>query len=774
MHEIAADIRYACRILRKSPGFTTAAMATLTLSLGAIIAMFSIIHAVLLRPLLYKDPDRLVHVLADHPDDPRSGVAYNSYELWRIANHSFENLAVYYRDTGWSRVTLPHEAGPESVQAGFVSASFFSVLGVSPSGGRTFLNWEERQHLPLAVLSDGLWRRYFGGSPNAMGQPITIDGRAFTVIGVMPAEFHFPARDIQLWLPITTNRYWTERLVADDIHSRGYFMRWNVVARLRTNVDRSRATRELETLSDRIAAEDPDWNLGLPLRVVPLDNEVDSSQRSALWVLFGAVALVLLIGCTNVANLMLAQGAGRARELAMRTALGASKLRIARQILTESCVLVFASVALAVPIAALAIRCFIQFDPTDLPRMNETRIDGVVLCFGASMALLTAFLFGLIPAVRATWTEPREVLQSAALSISGRSRTGGILMSSEIALATVVLSAAGLLIRSLDAIDRLDPGFQPDHVLTLNLRLPAGTSETRQADFQRQLELRLKGVRNIRFVGGIRGLFELGRPPSNSLRAVEGRPPDGGMTAPLTWNTVSGNYFQAMGIRLLSGRYFSNRDTATSPLVAIIDDAMAKRYWPDENALGQRFKGQDRRGQNDDWLTVIGVVRNSRRQGLEQDPTPHVYEWSEQAGPITDCVIRTTSDPAQLAGTVRQAVREIDPSAVLMNVATLTDRIALQTAPRRFRTWLLSLFAAIALLLSGVGIYGVISYATQRRTREIGIRMALGADPGAVLMLIFRQGIRWIVAGILAGTMGALAATRLMAGLLFGWCPLIR
>jgi putative ABC transport system permease protein len=765
------DVRYAIRTLRQSPGFTATASITLLLGIWATTAIFSVVNAVLLRSLPYFKPDRLVHVVSDDPRDSRSGVPWRVFEATKSANGPFSDIAAYYRNTGWSRVTIGGTEQPETAQAGFATASLFSTLGVLPSLGRVFTADEVQKRELLAIVSESLWQRRFHSDLSAIGRMINIDSRAFTVIGVMPRSFQFPARETQIWLPITTNRYWDDELSRDGVHGRGYYMRWNIAGRLRPNVTAGAATQYMDRLTSQLAGEDPDWNMGLTLKIVPFGVELSGNTRLGLLVLFGSACLVLLIGCANVANLLLARGSARLQELSVRVALGATGGRIIRQILTESLVLVVVSACGAILLARAVIRLLVLYGPVDLPRLDETSVDWRVLCFAIGVSGLAALFFGIVPALRAGRSDPGDYLKQGGRTHTDSKatvRAGAVLIVSEFAFAVVLLIASGLLIRSLQAVEGVRLGFAADNVLTLQIRLPDGASPAQTAGFEEQVLSRLGTLPGAEYAGGIKNLFELGRPPDNSLRAVEGRPPQARDIGALTWTTVSGEYFRAMGIPLLAGRYFSEHDTVNAPLVAIVDEAMARRYWPGENAVVKRFKGQDARGSNDEWLTVIGVVANARRQGLVQEPTPHVYEWHKQASPVGSFVIGTKANPAALANSIRAAIRQIEPHAVVSGIMPMRRHIESQTAARRFQTWLLGLFAGLAMILSMVGIYGVISYATARRTHEIGVRIAVGATQKSILTMVLRHGLVLSLCGLGAGFAAAMAVTRILSGLLYG------
>jgi predicted permease len=765
---LAADLPFAFRSLRNSPGFTITALLTLVLGIGATTAIFSVVYAVLLRPLPYRAPQSLVHIVAEEPGDARSGVPYVLFEALQSRNRALQQMAVYYRNTGFSRVTVGGRNEPESVQAGFSSAELFPVLGLSPAQGRYFDDAEVKRAEPVAVISDQLWQRRFGGGA-VLGKTVEVDDRPFTIIGVMPVEFHFPAKETQLWLPITANRFWQERPSPDAIHSRGFFMRWNLVARLKPGRSLDEARQEVLGLASHLAGQDKSWNMGLPVKVSPLSIEIDEKPKLVLVLLLGAVGMVLLIACANVANLLLARGAARNKEFSIRLALGASQGRIVQQILTESLLLAGAATGLAVVFASWSVQLLARWAPADLPRLEETSLDTPVLFFTLCVSVITAVLFGLGPAVRAARSNPEAGLRAGGRGVTGSdSQASRVLIVLEFALAVVLVTAAGLLLRSLWATGGVELGFRPSQVLTIRLQPPAAMPQALRAAFFDRIQERIKSIPGVQSVGGIRGLFELGNAPSNNLRMVEGETVERVAGRPLTWTTVSGDFFQAIGIQLLTGRMFSERDVATSGLVAVVDQSLAKRYWPNQNPIGRRFKGQDRRGTNDDWITVIGVAADARRQGVEQQSTPHVFLWHRQSEPVTEWVIRTSTAPEALMPAVRGAVRGVDARTVIANLMPMEKHLQLQSAERRFETWLLTLFAGLALLLAAVGIYGVMSHATVRRTHEIGVRMALGADRLAVIRMILSQGVGLAAAGLCIGVMLSIAVTQLLSSLLFG------
>jgi predicted permease len=774
MNWLLQDIRYGLRSLARSRGFTMIAVLTLAIGIGANTSIFSVIEAVILRPLPYKDPARLV-LLADSRNPQDGGFLHKDFESVKSENRTLEDVAEYYRDSGFSRVTIAGAGEPQSVQGAFVTANFLPLMGVSPILGRVFNPEEERRRDRVIVLSHQLWMNRFGGSPDVLGQKLQIDGFASQIIGVMPKTFQFPAQDQQFWAPLTTNRYWGDPSFTGNTglpHSSGFYQRWQVIGRLKSGIKIQQAQLEIDTIFVRLRQADNDPNRVIGIVVQPLRINLTGNTRQAFAVLFTAVVFVLLIACTNVANLVLARGSAREREIAVRTALGASRIRIVRQLFTENALLALVSGCLGLMLSSLGAKGLVTLAPSDIPRIHEAGLDGGVVAFSLGLSFLAAVLFGLVPAWR--MADTIQPLNSSGAGIAAGlavKRTHGFLVIAEFAIATVLLVSAGLLVRSFIAIESVDPGFEAEQIVTMNISLPGATPERTNELYSTVLE-RVRGFPGVQAAGAVDSLLDLGNISNLGLRSIEGRGPEPQERwTPLRWTAIRGDYFQALGARLLRGRYFSAQDGPNSPFVAIIDEGMASRYWPGEDAIGKRFKGQDARGQNDDWLSVIGIVTDMRRSGLDKKPIPHVYEPSTQAidGYRTaDLAIRVAGSAGSLAQTLRATIREIDQAAVLSSVTTLETELSDQLSPRRFQTLLLSLFSLVALLLAGVGIYGVVRYSVTRRTHEIGIRIALGAHPHKVLQLVVKDGAKFAVVGLLIGLIGAAAITQFVKSLLFG------
>jgi|KBSMisStandDraft_5_1062788.scaffolds.fasta_scaffold01229_8 putative ABC transport system permease protein len=774
---LAHDITYALRQMRQSPGFTTVAVLTLALGIGANTAVFSVIEAVILRPLPYVHPERLA-LLTDTQDPENGGFLLKDLQLLRTRKNNFSDIAFYYRDSGFSTVTLTIGHEPESVQGAFVSSNLFSTLGVAPALGRVFNFEEETRRNRVAILSHGLWARGFGLSPQVIGTDIDVDGESFQVIGIMPSTFQFPGKDQQFWAPITTNRYWSDPSLTqtDPSHSRYAYERWQAVGRLAEGIPLEQAQAEMTTVLWQLSETDSDPNRGSGIAVRPLHVTVGATTKRSLLVLFVAVFFVLLISCSNVANLMLARGAGRGRELAIRTALGAGRARLARQVLTESMLIGLMSGIAGVTLASVALHSLIAVAPGDIPRIGEASLDARVLGFAVALSLLAALAFGSAPAWKLSRNNPSDSLKSGIGQAAHRGfRSRSALVMFQFALAMVLLAGTGLLVRSFLAARHVDPGFQPQRAITMSITLPEKSTGSRSAFYDAELE-RVKSLPGVESAGEVDTLFQLGDVSDLGLRAIEGRSPEPRERwTPLSWAAVRGDYFQAMGTPLLRGRYFGPEDSSHSSLVAIIDESMANRYWPHQNPLGKRFKGQDARGQNDDWVTVVGVVRGTHLSGLERSPIPHVFEPSTQAidGDRTPfLIVRASGDPEMLAGALRGAVRALNATAMISRATTLEQALVEQLSARRFQASMLGLFSLTALMLAGLGILGLMHYLVLQRTKEIGIRAALGARSTDVVRLVLLEATRLALWGTVIGVCAAAMLTQFMASLLFGVRPI--
>jgi predicted permease len=737
------DVRYALRTLRRSPAFTIVAVSTLAIGIGANSAVFSVLHAVLLRPLPYARPSDLALVNVSTKQASKRRASYRDYEVWKGQSRGFQDFAVYLNDS--FRLTSFEE--PEFVASAVVSISFFRLLGVSPVVGRIPTDEEVARQEHLVVVSERLWRR-LGGSRLSTNEPLLFSGQTWRIAGVMPATFQFPEAKTDLWVPVVAPK------TPADLDS----PRWGLIARLTPNATLSQAQAEMTVLTSRV---------GKIASVVPLDEAVTGSSRLAIWVLFGAVTLVLLVTCANVANLLLARATAREPEIALRTVLGATGSRIARQLITESLVLSLLSASLGVALAAAGVRACIAFGPPDIARLSEASIDPAVLAWTLGLSVLVGVLFGVIPALH---TKTRQA--SDSLKRNRGQRAPAILTVAELALAMILLTGAGLLIRSVLAVEAVNPGFRPEGVLTMNLFVPG--SEVRNTTFEQAMLDRvtaLPGVLTAGVMGGAGGFSLGGNLVVGTLR-LDGRSPEPvEQWVPIGWSTTSGDYFRAMGIRLLEGRLFRPEDGPEAPLVVIVDEALARHYWPGEPVIGKRLKGRDPRGRNDDWLTIVGLVNNVSMHGREREPTANVYQPQSQSLRQAATLVVRAANPTQVAPALRGLARSLEKDAVVSGVSTMEEQLGEQISRRRFETWLLTLFAAIALLLSTIGTYGLLHYSVARRTREIGIRMALGAKPSDVLGMVMRQSLRPVAIGVALGLAGAFALTRVMTNLLFEVSP---
>ncbi len=762
--DLLHDLRYAARLQRKNPGFTIVAVIALALGIGANTAIFSVVNTVLLRPLPYKDPERLVMVWEDASRHgyPRDTPAAGNYVDWRDQNQVFEGMAAI-ADTSFN---LTGSGEPERLEGRRVSVNLFPLLGVEPQIGRVFTAAEDQPGAQRVVLlSYGLWQRRFGGDPNIAGQSLTLNGESYVVVGVMPARFQFPSSDDQAWVPIA----FTQQEMAN--RGRHYL---EVLARLKPGVSLDQAQSEMSTIAARLQQQYPQFNAELGAVVQPLQEHLVGDIKPALLILLGAVGLVLLIACANVANLLLARAAVRQKEIAVRVALGARRWRLIRQFLTESVLLstVGGLVGLAIAYGGLVLlRAFI---PENISQAREISMDLKVLGFTFLVSVATGVIFGLAPAIQAARFNQIETLKEGgrdAATGGGGKRLRGLLVTAEVAISLVLLIGAGLLINSFLRLRNVDPGFRADNLLTMRIVLP----KPRYEQFERRSAFYTDLVQRVQSLAGVRSAaittnLPLYRQGNSISISVEGQPaPPPGQERIVVTRIISPGYFDTMSIPLLRGRNVTEQDTETTPNVVVISETMARRYWPGEDAVGKRIAA-GRVTSPEDWIQVVGVVKDVRQFELNAEPKPQMYLSYRQAGFFEprDLVVKTDVDPSSLAATVRKAVWEIDKDQPVSNIQTMEEILADSIARQRFSMLLLAIFAGVALVLAGVGIYGVMSYSVAQRTHEIGIRMALGAQTGAVLKLAVGYGMKLVIAGIVIGLIAAFALTRVMATLLFG------
>ncbi|HUK19784.1 MAG TPA: ABC transporter permease [Bryobacteraceae bacterium] len=750
---VRQNLRFALSTLRRNPGFAVTAVGTLALGISVNSAIFSVVNAVLLQPLPYRDAGRLVLLWTTNPQKNafERSTGYLNVQDWRNTQ-SFEAMAHFRNEP----VVLREEPEPEPIDAAFVSPDFFTLLGIQPVLGRSFTNREAERGEPLVVLGYGIWQRRFAGSPNVIGRALHIEGRQVIVVGVMPADFRPLTQTTQLWMPYSSASFF------DSIRSaRDSKFGWDVLAKLRPGVRLEQAQAEMNGVAARLAAAWPDTNRGSGVRVVSLLDQVTSQVRLALKLLLAAVTLVLLIACVNVGNLLLARATGRAREVAVRASLGATRGQLISQFLTESVVLSLIAASLGFGLAAFGLRALLAFAPHSLPRLNEVSLNLRALLFTVTISLLSALLFGLTPALRLAGGAIAPGQRAVGGARSTR-RLRDVLVVTEYALAIVLLAGAGLLVRSLASVLRVDPGFHAAGVLTVELHSPAGNDPSDPPRFQELVES-LEALPGVEAAGGISRYFQ-----ANTMRdeiAIAGMPPlDSSRGAPVNYDVIAGHYLQALGIPLLRGRYFSVQDGPNATKVAIVNKAFAHAFLPDENPVGKVF----RRGSDTTGYTIVGVIGDTRRQDLTREAIPEVF-WPHSQRPWgMNLAIRASGDTRPLVNSVRNTIHRVDNTAVVKSITTLDRQMDDRVAQRRFQTWLLSGFAALALFLALIGIYGVMHYCVSERTQELGIRIALGAQPQDVFRLVLKHAGRLAVAGMAVGLLCALWATRLLASLLYG------
>ncbi len=765
MATLLQDLRYAIRLLGKSPGFTAIAILTLALGIGANTAIFTVVNAVLLRPLGFRDPSRVV-LVAEKSAYPTVSTSYQNYVDWRDQSHSFESMEA----TRGTTITLTGSGEPERLNARMATAPLFSLLGVNAILGRTFLSEEDRAGgAPVVVLGYGLWQRRFGGARDILGRSITLDSQPYTVVGVLPSGFEL-LQPADIFLPFTP---WAKTLPDDRNWHPGIFP----IARLKAGISREQARTEMVGITKRLEEQYPIYNTGTSADVVDLQEQLVKGVRPALLLLLGAVAAVLLIACVNVANLLLARAASRGREVAIRTSMGASRWRVTRQLITESVLLSLGGGVLGLLFAWASLGPLLKLSATSLPAVFAVSLDGWVLFFTLAVSLVTGLLFGIVPALRTAKLDLRETLNESSRGSTagpGHHRIRGALVAGEIAMAMLLLVGAGLLLRSFSRLQDIPPGFQADHLLVadLPLSLTAYAKPEQRFQFFDRIVERVKSLPGVRSAGAASFLPVSGGGGLLHFN-IYGRPPKSPHDYIATgYRTTTPNYFETLGMPLAKGRFFTAADTEKAPAVVVINATMAKTYFPGENPLGKRLQVGATPESDVPWMEVVGVVGDVR-QGLDLDPKAEMYLPYRQADQVLpvfqlSIVLRTATDPLLQASALRSALAEIDPNQPLVRVRTMEENMAATVAQPRFRTWLIGIFAALALILAGVGVYGVMSYTVTQRTSEIGIRVTLGAQPEDVFRIVVGEGLRLALTGVGAGLLGALALTRLLRSFLYG------
>jgi putative ABC transport system permease protein len=781
MQTLIQDLRYGARMLAKKPGFALVAIITLALGIGANTAIFSIVHAVLIRSLPFERPEQLVRVTADLqkmnvPDVGMSGLELFDY---RDRANVFDQISGIYPIN--ANITWVDQ--PERVEALLVDVNYFSLLGANAQLGRIFQAEDYQSGIAeIAVISDGLWKRRYGADPDAIGKKFRLDNDLYTIVGVMPPDFRHPGRviqtDVEVWAPAG----W----IGSPFNNppRRAYMLQGAIARLKPGITVAAAQSDLDAMAEQLRKEFPDdypEQAGWTPRVIGLQDDLVGKVRPALLILMAAVGLVLLIACANVANLLLVRASARQREIAIRRALGAGRARLIRQMITESVLLAGLGGALGLLVAVWSVEALVKFSPTNISRLGQISLDTSVLIFTLAVSVATGLIFGLAPAIHASNPNLQETLKDAARGATGgarRNRLRSMLVVSEFALALMLLISAALLIRSFWQLNNVDTGFNSQNVLTARLWLPQPNLPETGPYFKhssrvllyRQVIEKIATLPGVKSVGGVSQL-PMGGGRATSTIMIEGRAIESNSLNTVEPLLASPGYFETLGIQLIRGRLFTDQDDDKSPRAVVISQKLADKFFSGEDPLGKRIQFGNRQAQNN-WQTIIGIVRDVKSEGLDIEGKPQIYRSLLQLSNLSlSLVIRTSSAPGGLSETVRESVRSVDPDLPVYSVQTMKEIMSVSVGQQRFAMALLGVFALIALILSSVGIYGVMSYSVSQRTHEIGIRMAMGARERDVLRLIIKQGLMLTFSGMAIGLAGALVATRFMSFLLFAVSP---
>jgi putative ABC transport system permease protein len=771
--EMFQDLRYGARMLLRQRAFTIAAVMALALGIGANTAVFSVVNAVLLRPLPYQNSDRMAMIwgnfLTFHMEQLRARAA--EYVDYRDLTRSFETVAAFSADD----FNFTGGRQPDRIAGARVTANLFPMLGAKAAQGR-LISPEENQtgRDNVVVLSHRFWQNRLGAEANVIGRGVRLDDRNYTVIGVMPADFEFPhpsfnfAEPVEFWVPLA--------FTTEQIEQRQRPNNLNVIGLLKPNVSLEQARGEMASLGQRFERERQGYrgpknsDMGWRITVTPLREQIVGNSRRALLVLFAAVGMVLLIACANAANLLLMRATVRQKEMAIRAAIGAHRLRLIRQLLTESLLIAALGGVGGLILAFWGVKALVALGHDNLPRLQEINVDGRVLFFTLALSVLTGLIFGLAPALQASRPDLQHTLkEGVAAATRGRHWLRNLLVVGEVAIAMTLLVGAGLMLNSFVRLQRVNPVVNAGKLLSVEIDLP----ETRYpkpaqaATFFQELIRRVESLPGVERVS-LSTVQPLSGASRNDPFCIEGRPLDFNNAPVAGWQYVTPNFFRALGIPIVAGRDFTDRDTADASGAAIINEAMARRYFPNEDPIGKRLTlGLHR--PDDPWLTIVGIVKDIPHRGLESKAAPDWYlSYLGEPRRHGYLMARASGDPASLAAAIRGQISAIDKDQPVLAIKTLNEVIASTTAPRRFNTLLLAIFAAVALALAAVGIYSVISYSVTQRTQEVGVRMALGAQPGDVVRLILKQGLTLTLIGVAAGVLGAIAAARVMSGLLYG------